>query len=87
MEAMRSFRNASFLLLLTVPLWGQLRDSANQRLIKFGAAVDPTKFSEAAYASALAREFNQVEAENVMKFGPIHPTKRSEEHTSELQSH
>jgi endo-1,4-beta-xylanase len=50
-----------------------LRDLATQRAIRIGAAVDPTRFSETAYADTLAREFNQVEPENAMKFGPIHP--------------
>lgn len=50
-----------------------LRSLADERGIHFGAAVAPSHFSETAYASVLAREFNQVEPENAMKFGPIHP--------------
>ena len=62
------------LALICAPLFGQaLRDLAGQRGIKVGAAVDPQYFAETAYATTLAREFNQVEPENAMKFGPIHP--------------
>ena len=62
------------LLLICTALCAQsLRQLADQRGIHFGAAVNPSYFSEAAYATTLAREYNQVEPENVMKFGPIHP--------------
>ena len=50
-----------------------LRSLADQRGIRFGAAVAPSHFSETEYATVLAREFNQVEPENLMKFGLIHP--------------
>src|SRR5258708_40212936 len=50
-----------------------LRQLADARGIKIGAAAVPSRLSEAAYAEALAREFNQLQAENAMKFGPIHP--------------
>jgi endo-1,4-beta-xylanase len=54
--------------------YGQpLRDLADRRGIKIGAAVNPSRLSEAAYAETLAREFNLAEPENAMKFGPIHP--------------
>ena len=50
-----------------------LRQLADQRGIHIGAAADPSRLSEALYAATLAGEFNQVEPENAMKFGPIHP--------------
>jgi len=50
-----------------------LRDLAAQRGIHIGAAADPGYFSEAAYSTTLGAEFNQLEAENDMKFGPIQP--------------
>ena len=50
-----------------------LRALADRRGIKVGAAVNPSRLTEAAYAETLAREFNQAEPENAMKFGPIHP--------------
>jgi endo-1,4-beta-xylanase len=50
-----------------------LRDLADQRALRIGAAVNPARFGEAAYADTLAREFNQAEPENAMKFGAIHP--------------
>lgn len=65
---------AAIALLASVPSTAQpLRDLADQRGIRIGAAVDPSHFAESAYASTLAREFNQVEPENAMKFGPIQP--------------
>jgi endo-1,4-beta-xylanase len=51
-----------------------LRDLADQRGIRIGAAVDPSRFVETAYTDTLGREFNQVEPENAMKFQPIHPS-------------
>lgn len=50
-----------------------LRDAADKRRILIGAAVNPRLFGEALYASTLAREFNMVEPENVMKWGAIRP--------------
>src|SRR3984893_6618454 len=50
-----------------------LRDDADKRRILVGAAVNPRLFAEAPYASTLAREFNMVEPENVMKWGAIRP--------------
>jgi len=50
-----------------------LRESADKAGILVGAAVNPRRFSEAQYASTLAREFNMIEAENVMKWGTIRP--------------
>jgi endo-1,4-beta-xylanase len=35
--------------------------------------VNPAWLTEALYADTIAREFNQVEPENSLKFGPIHP--------------
>jgi endo-1,4-beta-xylanase len=39
--------------------------------------VAPAHLGEEAYAATLAREFNQVQAENATKFGPIHPARDS----------
>jgi endo-1,4-beta-xylanase len=50
-----------------------LRDLAAQRGIRIGAAADPAHLNETLYAGTLSREFNQLEPENAMKFGPIHP--------------
>lgn len=58
----------------SVPLAAQpLRELAGQRGVRIGAAVNPSRLSEALYAGTLAREFNQIEPENATKFGPIHP--------------
>lgn len=57
-----------------LPLVAQtLRQAADQRGIRTGAAVDPSHFSETAYATTLSREYSQAQPENVMKFGLIHP--------------
>ena len=59
---------------LVASLSGQaLRDAAKVRGILVGAATDPSHFMESNYTATLSREFSQVEAENAMKFGPIHP--------------
>jgi len=51
-----------------------LRDLAAQRGFYVGAAVSVDALrNEPAYAELLARTYNQVTPENVMKFGPIHP--------------
>src|SRR5260370_25805077 len=36
-----------------------------------GTAVNPARFTEIEYAAALAREFNMVEPDNVMKWGAL----------------
>lgn len=54
--------------------WAQpLRELAAPRHLRIGTAVNPAALSNEDYAATLAREFNQVEPENAMKFGPIHP--------------
>ncbi|HEY0379793.1 MAG TPA: endo-1,4-beta-xylanase [Pyrinomonadaceae bacterium] len=50
-----------------------LRREADRAGVLVGAAVDPALFSESAYVETLAREFNMVQAENVMKWGTIRP--------------
>lgn len=66
------------LLLLALPLGAQtLRELADARGIRIGSAVDPSHLKEPVYAETLAREFNQAEPENAMKFGPIHPSAES----------
>ena len=50
-----------------------MRRRADAGGVLVGAAVDPRRFGEPAYAATLAREFNMVEAENVMKWGALRP--------------
>lgn len=50
-----------------------LRDLAAERGIRIGAAVDPSHLNESQYDYTLSREFNQLTAENAMKFEAIHP--------------
>ena len=75
----RKSSNLSLLsiLLLAISMGGTLaqtlRDDADKRRMLVGAAVNPRLFAEAPYASTLAREFNMVEPENVMKWGAIRP--------------
>ncbi|MFZ1142843.1 MAG: endo-1,4-beta-xylanase [Candidatus Sulfotelmatobacter sp.] len=45
-----------------------LRQAADQAHLLVGAAVRPSMFSEAAYSATLAREFNMIEPEDVMKW-------------------
>lgn len=52
-----------------------LRDIADKREILIGAAVNPARFGEPVYAATLAREFNMIEAENVMKWRAIRPSR------------
>jgi endo-1,4-beta-xylanase len=49
------------------------RQEADKIGLLVGAAVDPSLFSERHYAGTLAREFNMVEPENVMKWPIIEP--------------
>jgi endo-1,4-beta-xylanase len=46
----------------------QAVDQSDQAHLLVGAAVRPSLFSEAAYSATLAREFNMVEPEDVMKW-------------------
>ncbi len=54
-----------------------LREQANKSGILVGAAVNPSLFAEAPYASLLAREFNMLEPENMMKWGAIRPNRET----------
>jgi endo-1,4-beta-xylanase len=50
-----------------------LRATAERSGILMGTAVRPQQLSEPAYATTLAREFNMLEPEDVMKWETIHP--------------
>jgi endo-1,4-beta-xylanase len=52
-----------------------LRQRADKAGVLVGAAVDPRRFGEPPYAATLAREFNMVEPENVLKWGTLRPTR------------
>jgi endo-1,4-beta-xylanase len=52
-----------------------LREAAGRIGLLVGAAVDPTRLSEADYAETLAREFNMVEPENAMKWRNTEPAR------------
>jgi len=52
-----------------------LAEAAGRLGLLVGAAVDPAHFSEPDYAETLAREFNMVEPENVMKWRHIEPAR------------
>ena len=51
-----------------------LREAALTRNILVGTAVRPSLFSEAAYSATLGREFNIVQAEDVMKWWTVRHT-------------
>ena len=73
-KARSHLRFTALVLACSVSLAAQpLRQLAAQRGIRIGAAADPSHFSETLYTDTLSREFNQLEPENAMKFGPIHP--------------
>src|SRR5205823_5179708 len=56
-----------------------LRDAAAQRALLMGAAADANEFGqsnrllEPPYAATLGAQYNMLEAENAMKWNPIHP--------------
>ena len=65
---------AGMLLIAGVIAGGEsLRELASKRGVKIGAAAVPARLSEPEYAKVLAREFNLIEPENALKFGPVHP--------------
>jgi endo-1,4-beta-xylanase len=54
--------------------WAQsLRQEADRSGMLIGTAVNPTYFSELAYTSTLAREFNLVEPEDALKWHALRP--------------
>jgi len=55
------------------PISPSLRTDADRAGILVGAAARPEQLSEPAYAGTLAREFNMLEPEDVMKWETIHP--------------
>lgn len=54
-----------------------LREQADKSGMLIGTAVNPSRVAEAPYAATLAREFNMVEPENVMKWGAIRPNRET----------
>jgi endo-1,4-beta-xylanase len=56
-----------------LPAAGTLRKSAEARHITIGAAAASLYLADADYSAILGSEFSQLQAENEMKFGLIHP--------------
>ncbi len=54
-----------------------LREVAQGSGLLIGTAVRPAQFSEAVYASTLAREFNLLEPEDALKWEVVHPEPQS----------
>jgi endo-1,4-beta-xylanase len=54
-----------------------LREAAQASGMLIGTAVRPAHLSESAYASTLAREFNMLEPEDVLKWEVVHPEPQS----------
>jgi len=50
-----------------------LRELASQRGLLFGAGVSAQQLSEESYGALVAREFNQITADNAMKFKSLQP--------------
>ncbi len=59
---------------------GTLRAAAEARHINIGAAAASAYLGEAEYSAILGAEFSQLQAENEMKFGVIHPRPDSDPH-------
>ena len=57
----------------TTPSPQTLRQAAAAHNINVGAAADSRYLSDSNYAAILASEYSQLQAENQMKFGIIHP--------------
>src|SRR6267378_3279905 len=55
------------------PISPSLRTDADRAGILVGAGARPEQLSEPTYAATLAREFNMLEPEDVMKWETIHP--------------
>jgi endo-1,4-beta-xylanase len=54
-----------------------LREAAYASELFIGTAVRPAQFSEPAYVSTLAREFNMLEPEDALKWEVVHPERQS----------
>lgn len=54
---------------------GSLRALADAKGLKIGTAAPPPAAADEQYRQVLSREFNQVVAENALKFGPLRPTR------------
>src|SRR5580658_2781888 len=54
-----------------------LREASQASGLLIGTAVRPAHLSETEYASTLAREFNMVEPEDVLKWETIHPERQA----------
>ncbi len=68
------WRSAIFTFAITSACCAQsLRQAADRDGVLVGTAVRPSQLSETAYVSALAREFNMVEAEDAMKWWVLRP--------------
>jgi len=52
---------------------GTLRQAADAHHLTIGAAAAAAHLGEGDYSAILGSEFSQLQAENEMKFGPIHP--------------
>jgi endo-1,4-beta-xylanase len=67
-------RTILYLALVFVCCPQSLRDAADGAGVLIGTAARPSQFSETAYASTLAREFNMVEPEDAMKWRILRPS-------------
>jgi endo-1,4-beta-xylanase len=66
-----------------LPAQTTLREAAAQRALLMGAAADANEFEQPnrllipAYAATLGSQYNMLEAENAMKWNPIHPSQNT----------
>src|SRR3981081_3092081 len=84
MKTLADVRLSILLIVCSTSLLAQppLRQAASQRALLIGAAAQADEFGppnklteEAGYATTLAAQFNMLEAENAMKWNPIHPSR------------
>jgi endo-1,4-beta-xylanase len=75
------YRSLAALCLATaLPAQVTLRQASAERALLIGAAANadeygiPNRLNEAAYAATLSGQFSMLEAENAMKWNPIHPS-------------
>ena len=82
---MNSLRFVPVVLACSVLLPAQttLRQAGSERALLMGAAADADEFGQQtvstipAYAATLGSQYSMLEAENAMKWNPIHPTQNS----------
>ncbi len=79
MRLSKCIKRRALVLLVSCSVCGaqSLRQAADHAGVLIGTAVRPSQLSEANYASTVAREYNMIEAEDVMKWWVLRPDEAS----------